>query len=160
MTKTNAARILDMQGISYELFSYEVDESDLSAVAVADKLKQNIEQVFKTLVLKGDKSGVLVCVIPGGEELDLKKAAGISGNKNVEMIPVKEILPLTGYIRGGCSPVGMKKSYPTYIDETCTLYDFVFVSAGIRGMQLKISPNDLVKTTSATLCDLILFKIV
>jgi Cys-tRNA(Pro)/Cys-tRNA(Cys) deacylase len=160
MTKTNAARILDMQGISYELLSYEVDESDLSAVAVADKLKQNIEQVFKTLVLKGDKSGIFVCVIPGAEELDLKKAAGISGNKSAVMIPVKEILPLTGYIRGGCSPIGMKKSYPTYIDETCTLFDFVFVSAGIRGLQLKISPNDLVKVTSATLCDLILLKIV
>jgi Cys-tRNA(Pro)/Cys-tRNA(Cys) deacylase len=160
MTKTNAARILDMQGIYYELFSYEVDESDLSAVSVADKLNQNIEQVFKTLVLKGDKSGIFVCVIPGAEELDLKKAAGISGNKNAVMIPVKEILPLTGYIRGGCSPIGMKKNYPTYIDETCTLYDFVFVSAGIRGLQLKISPNDLVKVTTATLCDLILLKIV
>src|SRR5512133_2341326 len=115
MTKTNAARILDRQGIKYELLAYEVDESDLSAVYVAEKLGQDPDQVFKTLVLKGDRTGVFVCIIPGAEELDLKKAAPLSGNKKVELVPMKDILELTGYIRGGCSPVGMKRNYPTFI---------------------------------------------
>ncbi len=159
MTKTNTARILDKQGIKYELLAYEVDESDLSAIAVAGKLKENIEQVFKTLILRGDKSGIFVCIIPGAEELDLKKAANISGNKNAAMIPVKDILTITGYIRGGCSPVGMKKDYPTFIDESCFLYDFIFVSAGMRGQQLKIKPDDLVKVTSCRADDLILRKV-
>jgi len=155
MTKTNAARILDKQGIKYELSEYEVDEMDLSATSVAEKLGQNIEQVFKTLVLHGDKNGIFVCVIPGGEELDLKKAAHISGNKNVSMVPVKEILGLTGYIRGGCSPLGMKKKYPTYIDESCILYDFIYVSAGMRGLQIKIAPQDLINAISCGVADLI-----
>jgi Cys-tRNA(Pro)/Cys-tRNA(Cys) deacylase len=155
MTKTNAARILDRQGIKYELLAYEVDESDLSAIAVADKLNQNIDQVFKTLVLRGDKSGIFVCIIPGAEELDLKKAAHLSGNKSAAMVPVKEILDLTGYIRGGCSPIGMKKIYPAIIDESCILFDFIYVSAGIRGMQLKISPEDLIKATSCQVGDLL-----
>jgi len=159
MTKTNAARILDKQGIKYDLLAYEVDESDLSAIAVAGKLKENIDQVFKTLVLRGDKSGIFVCIIPGAEELDLKKAATISGNKNAAMIPVKDILTITGYVRGGCSPVGMKKDYPTFIDESCFLYDFIFVSAGMRGQQLKIKPDDLVKVTSCQSDDLILRKV-
>src|SRR5512133_3564651 len=116
MTKTNAARILDRQGIKYELLAYEVDESDLSAVSVAEKLGQDADQVFKTLVLRGDKTGVFVCIIPGAEELDLKKAARASGNKNTAMVQMKEILELTGYIRGGCSPIGMKRKYSTYID--------------------------------------------
>jgi len=158
MTKTNAARILDKLGIKYDLLAYEVDETDLSAIAVADKLDQNVDQVFKTLVLQGDRSGIFVCVIPGAEELDLKKAAQISGNKSVAMVPVKEILNMTGYIRGGCSPVGMKKSYPTFVDESCILFDFIFVSAGIRGLQLKLSPDDLIKVTSAQICDLLLIK--
>jgi Cys-tRNA(Pro)/Cys-tRNA(Cys) deacylase len=158
MTKTNSARILDQMGIKYELLAYDVDESDLSAVAVAGKLKQNIDQVFKTLVLRGDKSGIFVCIIPGAEELDLKKAAYGSGNKNASMIPMKDILTITGYVRGGCSPIGMKKSYPTFIDESCFLYDFIFVSAGLRGMQLKIKPEDLVKVTSCQSHDLILRK--
>ena len=156
MSKTNAARILDKQGVKYELLAYEVDESDLSAIAVAGKLKENIDQVFKTLVLRGDKSGIFVCIIPGAEELDLKKAANISGNKNAAMIPVKDILTITGYIRGGCSPVGMKKDYPTFIDESCFLYDFIFVSAGMRGQQLKLKPDDLVLVTSCKSDDLIL----
>ncbi len=155
MTKTNAARILDRLGIKYELIAYTVDESDLSAVSVASKLGQNIEQVFKTLVLSGDKTGIFVCVIPGGEELDLKKAAQASGNKNAVMVPVKEILELTGYIRGGCSPLGMKKKYPTYIEESCMLYDFIFVSAGIRGLQLRIAPNDLMLSISCDIADLL-----
>jgi Cys-tRNA(Pro)/Cys-tRNA(Cys) deacylase len=155
MTKTNAARILDSQGVNYELLTYEIDESDLSAVAVAEKLGQDADQVFKTLVLRGDKSGIFVCIIPGAEELDLKKAAHLSGNKNASMIPMKEILNITGYIRGGCSPIGMKKNYPTFIDESCFLYDFIFVSAGLRGLQLKISPEDLVKVALADTGDLI-----
>ncbi|MFN8241615.1 MAG: Cys-tRNA(Pro) deacylase [Bacteroidales bacterium] len=155
MNKTNAARILDRLGVNYELHEYEVDESDLSAVSVANKLDQNVDQVFKTLVLKGDKSGVFVCIIPGASELNLKKAAGLSGNKNVAMVAVKEILELTGYIRGGCSPLGMKKTYPTYIDETITLFDFVFVSAGVRGMQIRLGPDDLIKATGGMTGDLI-----
>lgn len=155
MAKTNAARLLDASGISYDLISYEVDESDLSATTVAAKIGQNIDQVFKTLVLRGDKTGVFVCVIPGGEELDLKKAAFVSGNKNAAMVPMKEILELTGYIRGGCSPIGMKKKYPVFIDESCILYDHIFISAGIRGLQLKINPNDLIKVSESGICDLI-----
>jgi Cys-tRNA(Pro)/Cys-tRNA(Cys) deacylase len=158
MTKTNAARILDKQGIKYELLEYEVDESDLSAVAVAAKLGQNIEQVFKTLVLQGDKTGIFVCVIPGGEELDLKKAAQISGNKNAVMVPVKDILGLTGYIRGGCSPLGMKKQYLTYIDESCILFDYIVFSAGVRGLQLKMAPDDLIKSISCGVADFIMLK--
>jgi len=152
MTKTNAARILDSHNIEYELISYEVDEDDLSAVTVAQKLGQDKDQVFKTLVLHGDKTGVFVCVIPGSEEVDLKKAAKVSGNKSAEMVPMKDILSLTGYIRGGCSPIGMKKNYPTYIDETCALFDYIFISAGIRGLQLKINPSDL---QSVTGCDIV-----
>ncbi len=158
MTKTNAARILDKLDIKYDLLAYEVDESDLSAISVADKLGQNIDQVFKTLVLQGDRSGIFVCIIPGADELDLKKTAQISGNKSVEMVPVKEILNMTGYIRGGCSPICMKKNYPTFIDESCILFDFIFVSAGIRGLQLKLAPGDLIKATSAKTCDLLKIK--
>jgi Cys-tRNA(Pro)/Cys-tRNA(Cys) deacylase len=155
MTKTNASRILDQQGICYDLISYEVDESDLSAVSVARKIGHDIERVFKTLVLRGDKTGVFVCIIPGAEELNLKKAAHASGNKSAEMVAVKEITELTGYIRGGCSPVGMKKKYPTYIDETCTLYDYIFVSAGIRGLQFKIAPDDLIASVPCVVSDLV-----
>jgi len=155
MTKTNAARILDSNGINYDLVAYVVDENDLSALAVAAKLGQDVDQVFKTLVLRGDKSGIFVCIIPGAEELDLKKAASCSGNKSVAMVAVKEINELTGYIRGGCSPVGMKKKYPTFIDETCTLFETIFVSAGVRGLQLKIIPHDLINITESKVADLI-----
>lgn len=155
MNKTNAARLLDKQGIAYELLEYIVDESDLSANAVAAKLGQNIDQVFKTLVLRGDKAGVFVCVIPGGDELDLKKAAKASGNKSAAMVLMKEIQELTGYIRGGCSPLGMKKNYPIYIHESCTRYDFIFISAGVRGLQLKINPEDLIVCTRAQISDLL-----
>jgi Cys-tRNA(Pro)/Cys-tRNA(Cys) deacylase len=154
MNKTNAARLLDSSGISYELISYDVDESDLSASSVAAKLRQDASQVFKTLVLRGDKTGVFICIIPGNMELDLKKASKVSGNKNAAMVQMKEILELTGYIRGGCSPVGMKKKYSTYIDESCILYDHIFVSAGIRGLQLKISPDDLILVTGSEICSL------
>ena len=148
--KTNAARILDKGKIDYEIIPYDVNEDDLSAVHVAGQLNEPIEKVFKTLVLKGDKTGYFVCVIPGAEELDLKKAASISGNKNCDMIPMKELLPVTGYIRGACSPVGMKKYFPTYIHETCMNYEFIYVSAGKRGLQLLIAPKDLIATVDAT----------
>lgn len=155
INKTNAARLLDKQQITYALIPYVVDETDLSAIAVAAKLGQDIEQVFKTLVLRGDKTGVFVCVIPGGEEVDLKKASKASGNKNCAMVPMKEILELTGYIRGGCSPLGMKKKYPTYIDESCTLYDHIFISAGVRGLQIEIAPNDLINAAECQVGDLV-----
>lgn len=147
--KTNAARLLDKAGITYELIPYEVDESNLAAEHVAEQLGQNIEQVFKTLVLRGDKNGLFVCVIPGNFEVDLKVAAKISGNKNCDLIPMKELLPNTGYIRGGCTPIGMKKPYPTFIHESALLYDYIYISAGLRGLQLRISPQDLLDFTGA-----------
>ena len=152
--KTNAARLLDQHNISYELIPYEVDENDLGAQHIADVLGENIEQVFKTLVLHGDRSGYFVCVIPGAEEVDLKKAAKATGNKKCDLIPMKELLPLSGYIRGGCSPVGMKKPFPTYIHSSIESYNHVYVSAGIRGLQFKIDPQDLINITKATVCDL------
>ena len=142
--KTNVARLLDAAGIGYELIPYGFSEDDLSAQHVAAELGEDIDQVFKTLVLKGDRTGFFVCVIPGDFEVDLKVAARISGNKSCEMLHVRELLSVTGYIRGGCSPIGMKKPFPTFIHESCTLYDYIFVSAGIRGLQLKIRPSDLV----------------
>jgi len=153
MKKTNAARLLDARGIQYELIEYEVDENDLGAVSLAKKLGQDIEQVFKTLVLRGDKTGVFVCVIPGDAEVDLKKAAKVSGNKNCAMVLQKELLGLTGYIRGGCSPLGLKKPYPIYIHETCQLFDTIYISAGQRGLQLKLNPEDLVQMTGAEIVD-------
>ncbi len=155
IAKTNAARMLDKAKINYQLIPYEVDENDLSAVHVAKVLNQNIEQVFKTLVLLGDKTGHLVCVVPGNDEIDLKKAAKVSGNKRCEMIAVKELFPLTGYVRGGCSPLGMKKSFPTYIHTTLMNFDKIFVSAGQRGLQIEISPKDLIKAAHAELADII-----
>lgn len=154
IAKTNAARLLDAAAIAYELIPYEVDETDLGAQHIADQLGEDIEQVFKTLVLQGDKTGHLVCVIPGAEEVDLKKAARVSGNKKVDLIPMKELLPTTGYIRGGCSPVGMKKPFPTFIDETCILHDYIYVSAGVRGLQFKIDPQVLADFVGAAIVDL------
>ena len=136
INKTNAARLLDKAKIAYELIPYEVDENDLSAIHVADSLGENIEQVFKTLVLHGDKNGHFVCVIPGEHEVDLKLAAKASGNKKCDLIPMKELLPLTGYIHGGCSPLGMKKVFPTFIDETAILFDTIMYSGGRRGCQI------------------------
>ncbi len=155
MKKTNAARLLDTKSIHYDLAEYKVDESDLSAVTLARKIGQDVEQVFKTLVLRGDKTGVFVCVVPGNTEVDLKKAAKVSGNRNCAMIHQKELLPLTGYIRGGCSPIGMKKPFPTFIHETCQLFDTIFVSAGQRGLQLVINPEDMIKVTGSVVCDLV-----
>jgi Cys-tRNA(Pro)/Cys-tRNA(Cys) deacylase len=152
--KTNAARLLDSHKIPYELIPYQVEETDLGAQHVADQLHEDIRQVFKTLVLRGDRSGYFVCVIPGAEEVDLKKAAKVSGNKKCDLIPMKELLPLTGYIRGGCSPIGMKKVFPTYIHSTATEFDYIYVSAGMRGLQFKIAPQDLILVTRATLSPL------
>lgn len=154
ITKTNAARLLDKAKIGYELVPYEVDEQNLAADHVAQELGENIEQVFKTLVLRGDRNGIFVCVIPGNCEVDLKKAAKLSGNKSAEMIHVKELLATTGYIRGGCSPLGMKKQFPTFIHATCTTYPYIYVSAGIRGLQIKIAPADLVQVVGASVEDI------
>lgn len=153
--KTNAARILDRLKISYELIPYEVDESDLSATHVAQQLIEPVEQVFKTILLRGDKSGVFVCIVPGAEEVNLKKAAAVSQNKNAETVAMKELLPLTGYIRGGCSPLGMKKPYPIYLHKTAIDYPFIYISAGQRGLQLRLSPPDLIRAVDATVCEIL-----
>lgn len=142
--KTNAARLLDKAGIAYKLIPYEFDENDLAAQHVADSLGQDIARVFKTLVLHGDKTGYIVCVVPGHGEVDLKALAKVSGNKKVEMIPMKDLLGVTGYIRGGCSPVGMKKRFPTYFHSTATDFETIYVSAGVRGLQIEISPKELI----------------
>ena len=147
--KTNAARLLDAAGVSYTLVPYQVDEEHLEASHVAEQLGEDLDQVFKTLVLRGDRNGLFVCVMPGSMEVDLKVAARISGNKSCEMIHVKELLPNTGYIRGGCSPIGMKKPLPTFIHESALLYDYIYVSAGIRGLQLRIAPEDLIRFVQA-----------
>ena len=147
--KTNAARLLETAGIHFELIPYEVDESNLSVDHVAEQLGEPIERVFKTLVLRGDRGGLFVCVMPGDMEVDLKVAARISGNKSCAMIHMKELLPETGYIRGGCSPIGMKKPLPTFIYESALLYDYIYVSAGVRGLQLKIAPEDLIRFVGA-----------
>lgn len=153
--KTNAARFLDTLRLPYELIEYEVDEEHLDAIHVAQSCEQNVEQVFKTLVANGDKNGINVFCIPGAYDLDLKKAATISGNKHVEMVKVKDLFALTGYIRGGCSPLGMKKKYPIFIDETAQLHDIVYVSGGLRGLQIKIAPENLAIATDAVFADLL-----
>ncbi len=153
--KTNAVRILEANNIPHTTITYEVDKSDLSGVTVANKIGVEPKRVFKTLVARGDKNGVNVFCIPVTEELDLKKAAIVGSNKKVEMIKEKELFPLTGYIKGGCSPIGMKKKYPTYIDETAQLFDEIYVSTGVRGMQIKINPENLVKIVEGVFGDLI-----
>lgn len=155
INKTNVARLLDKAKVPYELISYEVDESDLSAVHVAAQLGENIDLVFKTIVLHGDKTGYFVCVVPGEHEIDLKKAAKVSGNKKCELLAMKELLPTTGYIRGGCSPIGMKKHFPTYLHETAAGYDYIYISAGQRGLQVKLSPADLLREAQAVYAELI-----
>jgi Cys-tRNA(Pro)/Cys-tRNA(Cys) deacylase len=149
MPKTNAARILDSAGVRYEIREYEVDESDLSAPHVAEAIGMPPEQVFKTLVARGDRTGVLLASIPANCELDLKGLAAASGNKKVELVAVKEVLGLTGYIRGGVSPIGTKKAYPFFLDETVELWDAVALSAGVRGQQMVLAPADLVRVTGA-----------
>ncbi len=155
MSKTNAIRILESHKINFETFSYDVDENDLSGETVALKIGIDAETVFKTLVCIGDKTGHIVFCIPVTEELNLKKAAVASGNKKVEMIKLKDLLPLTGYIRGGCSPIGMKKLFPTYIDETAQLFHKICVSAGMRGMQMRLDPENLLKLCNGIYKDLI-----
>ena len=152
--KTNVARLLDSAGIEYELITYEVDENNLAADHVAEELGEDINSVFKTLVLRASDNDHLVCVVPGNREVDLKKAAKAAGKKKVEMIHMKELQPLTGYIRGGCSPIGMKKPFPTYFHETLNEFDHIFVSAGVRGLQLKIVPGELVKYVKGTVADI------
>ena len=147
--KTNAARLLDRAKIAYELVPYEVDENNLAATHVAEQLGEDIATVFKTLVLTGDRTGHLVCVVPGNHEVDLKAAARISGNKKVEMLPMKELLPTTGYIRGGCTSIGMKKRFPTYIHSTALDFPHIYISAGVRGLQIKIVPQDLITFVGA-----------
>lgn len=149
MKKTNAARLLDKLKIAYEIREYEVDESDLGAGNVARKVGMPLEQVFKTLVARGDKTGILMAVVSGGAELDLKALAAVSGNKKVEMVHLNEVLPLTGYIRGGVSPLGAKKNYPVYLDRTASAQPLISISAGQRGMQLLLRPEDLVKAAGA-----------
>lgn len=156
--KTNAARLLDQEKVQYQLIPYQVDETDLSAVHVAHQLNEPIEQVFKTLVLKGDKTGYFICIIPGAEELDMKIAASISLNKNCEMIPMKDLLGITGYIRGACSPLGMKKKFPTYIHESCKKYDYIYISAGKRGLQIQLSPLHLIEIANMTCVSLVKSK--
>lgn len=153
--KTNAIRILEARAIAHETRSYTVHEDELDAVSVADAIGAERDSVFKTLVARGDRSGVVVFCIPGPAELNMKKAAAASANKHVELLHLKELLPVTGYIRGGCSPIGMKKQYPTYIDETAQLFEALFVSAGQRGMQLRLAPADLVRAVGGAFADLI-----
>lgn len=155
MKKTNAIRLLEKANVHFEAIEYQFNETDLTATSVANKLNQNINQVFKTLVLRGDKTGILVCVIPGNEELNLNSTAKASGNKKVEMILMKELLPLTGYIRGGCTAIGMKKPYPNYIHSSCLNHEYIFISAGQRGMQIKISPHTLIEFADMTVCNLL-----
>ena len=153
--KTNAARILDNLKISYEVKTYEVDEEDLSAVHVAETMGLDIKTIFKTLVARGDKSGVIMAVINGADEVDLKALAKASGNKSVEMIHLKELQPLTGYIRVGCSPLGAKKAYPVYLDSKAMEQAKISISAGVRGEQLILSPADLVKAANATVAEIV-----
>ena len=152
--KTNAARLLDRAKIAYELIPYRVDEEHLAATHVAEQLGEDIACVFKTLVLKGDRTGYFVCVVPGDHEVDLKAAAKVSGNKKVDLIPMKELLPVTGYSRGGCSPIGMKKAFPTYIHASASEHPFIYISAGVRGLQLKLAPADLAAYVRAAFAEI------
>ncbi len=153
--KTNAARLLDRAKIEYELVPYAVDESNLAATHVAEELGEDIATVFKTLVLRGDRQGLFVCVIPGDKEVDLKAAARVSGNKRAEMLAMKELLPTTGYIRGGCSPIGVKRPLPTYVHSSALEHERIYISAGVRGMQIAINPNDLIAFVGAEVEDII-----
>ena len=155
MSKTNAIRILDVQGIAHSVVEYDCSEEELDAASVARAIGADPDMVFKTLVARGDRTGVIVFVVPGPAELRLKKAAAASENKHVELIAVRELLPLTGYVRGGCSPIGMKKAYVTFIDETALVLDAIYVSAGQRGMQVRLSPGDLASVVDASFVDVI-----
>lgn len=148
--KTNAARLLDTLGLPYELRDYEVDEADLSAESVARKVGLPPEQVFKTLVCRGDRHGVCLAVVPGNQELDLKALARVSGNRSIDTVALKELQPLTGYIRGGVTALAGRKDYPVFVDETLELFDLVAVSAGVRGTQLVLAPADYLRAARAT----------
>lgn len=156
--KTNAARLLDRAKIAYELIPYTVDENNLAATHVAEELGEDIASVFKTLILKGDRTGYFVCVIPGDKEVDLKSAARVSGNKSCDLIPMKELLPTTGYIRGGCSPIGMKRPFPTFVHATALDFDRIYISAGVRGLQIAIHPQALIDYVGATVADVVSIK--
>ncbi|MCU1268543.1 MAG: hypothetical protein JWM21_4861 [Acidobacteria bacterium] len=149
--KTNAVRLLDQLGVSYELRAYEVDPDDLTAAAVAAKIDLPVEQVFKTLVARGDRHGVCFAVISGDTELDLKALAAASGNRKIQLVPVRELQDLTGYIRGGVTALAGKKDFVVYVDETVELFETVSISAGIRGLQILISPADYLRATGATI---------
>lgn len=153
--KTNAARLLDRAKIDYRLVPYEFDPDDLAAEHVAEALGEDINRVFKTLVLEGERAGHFVCVVPGNAEVDLKKAAKAAGAKKADLIPMKELLPLTGYIRGGCTSIGMKKQFPTFFHSTALDFDTIYVSAGQRGLQLEIDPRKLIEYVGAQVVDLI-----
>ena len=158
MSKTpnpNAARLLETAGIPFRLVPYKFDENDLAAQHVAEELGEDIRQVFKTLVLHGERTGYFVCVIPGNCEVDLKKAASAAGDKKAEMLPMKELLATTGYIRGGCSPVGMKKPFPTFFHESALDFERIYVSAGVRGLQLEVAPDKLINYVGATVCNIV-----
>lgn len=155
ISKTNAARLLDKARIAYELIPYQYDENDLAASHVAEALGEDINTVFKTLVLHADKVGHFVCVVPGNTEVDLKKAAKAAGAKKAEMMHMKDLLATTGYIRGGCSPIGMKKPFPTYFHSTATDHAAIYVSAGQRGLQLKLDPRQLIAYVGAKVADLV-----
>lgn len=154
VTKTNAARLLDKAGIPYGLIPYTVDPDNLAADHVAAELGEDINTVFKTLVLHGEKVGYFVCVVPGNMEVDLKKAARVAGAKKADLIPMKDLLGVTGYIRGGCSPIGMKKPFPTFFHSTALDYTDIYVSAGVRGLQIKIAPSALINFCNATVADI------
>ncbi|MDE6524858.1 MAG: Cys-tRNA(Pro) deacylase [Paramuribaculum sp.] len=153
--KTNAARLLDRAHIAYRLIPYEVDENNLAATHVAESLGEDIGRVFKTIVLRGDRTGYFVCVVPGDAEIDLKKAAKAISDKKAELIHMKDLLPLTGYIRGGCSPIGMKKAFPTIFHKTALDHSAIYVSAGQRGLQFEIAPSDLIAFTHGITADII-----
>lgn len=155
MIKTNVMRMLDNAGIVYQVHTYAVDESDLSGRHAAALMGISEEQLFKTLVLKGEKYGYFVCCIPCNEELDLKKAAKAFGEKKAEMLHLKDLLPVTGYVRGGCSPIGMKKKYPTILDETAVLFDTILISAGMRGISVELNPDTLAQYVDAKMCDIL-----
>jgi Cys-tRNA(Pro)/Cys-tRNA(Cys) deacylase len=155
MTKTNAVRRLERAGIDFSIREYRVDQNHLDAVAVARAIDAEPDRVFKTLVTRGDRGGHYVFCIPGNAELDLRKAARTSGVRSIALIPLKELHPLTGYVHGGCSPIEMKKAFPTWIDESCELFDTIFVSAGVRGMQIEIAPRELCSIVGANPADLI-----
>ena len=155
MTKTNAMRLLDAAKIAYDVKEYTVDENDLSGVHIASQIGLPFEQVFKTLTAKGDKTGVLVFCIPVHKEIDLKKAAAVTGNKKVELLHVMDLRATTGYVRGGCSPIGMKKKFPTFIEQSALDFEKITVSAGMKGAQLLLRVDQLVKFIGATLCQIV-----